>query len=44
MSVVGPDFDTLKRYNIDELRQPRASALSEAKDEAKEPVANREEA
>jgi len=45
MSVVGPDFDTLKRYNIDQLRQPRASASSEAKDEeAKEAVASREEA
>ncbi|KAI2476020.1 THUMP domain containing protein [Pyrenophora tritici-repentis] len=44
MSVVGRDFDTLKRYNIDELRQPRASARVEAKEEAKEAIANVEEA
>ena len=29
MSVVGPDFDKLKRFNIEELRQPMLSTESE---------------
>ncbi|KAK1917157.1 hypothetical protein P3342_012002 [Pyrenophora teres f. teres] len=44
MSVVGRDFDTLKRYNIDELRQPRASTRVEPKEEAKEAIVNGEQA
>lgn len=27
MSVVGPDFDRLKRYNIEELRQGPSESL-----------------
>lgn len=30
MSVVGPDFDKLKRYNIEELRQGPADGASDA--------------
>ena len=30
MSVVGPDFDKLKRYNIEELRQGPAEGASDA--------------
>jgi hypothetical protein len=29
MSVVGPDFDTLKRYNIEELRQTPSTKETE---------------
>jgi tRNA acetyltransferase TAN1 len=29
MSVVGPDFEKLKRFNIEELRQPLSSVKSE---------------
>ncbi|CAA9965887.1 THUMP domain containing protein [Pyrenophora teres f. maculata] len=44
MSVVGRDFDTLKRYNIDELRQPRASTRVEPKEEGEEAIVNGEQA
>ena len=30
MSVVGPDFDKLKRYNIEELRQGPSGDATEA--------------
>ncbi|KAF3005147.1 hypothetical protein E8E13_010449 [Curvularia kusanoi] len=39
MSVVGPDFDKLKRYNIEELRQGPTGAASEAAATAVAPVA-----
>jgi tRNA acetyltransferase TAN1 len=32
MSVVGPDFEKLKRFNIEELRQPVSSTESEVPD------------
>jgi tRNA acetyltransferase TAN1 len=32
MSVVGPEFEKLKRFNIEELRQPVSSAESEVPD------------
>jgi tRNA acetyltransferase TAN1 len=30
MSVVGPDYEKLKRFNLEELRQPISSAASGA--------------
>ncbi|KAL1800107.1 hypothetical protein ACET3X_000449 [Alternaria dauci] len=33
MSVVGPDFEKLKRFNIEELRQPLSSVKPEAEDQ-----------
>ncbi|EOA89683.1 hypothetical protein ACJQWK_02602 [Exserohilum turcicum] len=34
MSVVGPDYEKLKRFNIEELRQPLSSAVPETKENA----------
>lgn len=39
MSVVGPDFEQLKRYNIEELR----GTESKPQDEPKVPIAIKEE-
>ncbi|KAF2849410.1 hypothetical protein T440DRAFT_469504 [Plenodomus tracheiphilus IPT5] len=48
MSVVGPDFEKLKRYNLEELRQPVTSSEPEANSEVKSeptvPITIREEA
>jgi tRNA acetyltransferase TAN1 len=34
MSVVGPDFEKLKRFNIEELRQPLSSVKPETDDQS----------
>ena len=34
MSVVGPDFEKLKRFNIEELRQPLSSFKPETDDQS----------
>jgi hypothetical protein len=38
MSVVGSDFDKLKRYNIEELRQGPAEGASDATAQAPAPA------
>jgi len=44
MSVVGPDFEKLKRFNIEELRQTVPSEAPEAEKKSKESSANEERA
>lgn len=34
MSVVGPDFEQLKRFNIEELRQPLHSVKPQVDDQS----------
>jgi tRNA acetyltransferase TAN1 len=41
MSVVGPDFEKLKRFNIEELRQPISSTESEATDKPEQSTENK---
>jgi hypothetical protein len=38
MSVVGSDFEQLKRFNIDELRAIPATTKAEAEDDSKDPI------
>jgi tRNA acetyltransferase TAN1 len=41
MSVVGPDFEKLRRFNIEELRQPISSTESEAADKPEQSTENK---
>jgi tRNA acetyltransferase TAN1 len=43
MSVVGPDFEKLKRFNIEELRQPLSSIGLEASDKSEKSTENKED-
>ncbi|KAI8939410.1 hypothetical protein NX059_003192 [Plenodomus lindquistii] len=47
MSVVGPDFERLKRYNLEELHQPKdttgSEAIPEVRSEPTAPITIREE-
>lgn len=44
MSVVGPDFESLKRFNIEELRQPISSIASEITEQANKVIESKEDA
>jgi tRNA acetyltransferase TAN1 len=44
MSVVGPDFEKLRRFNIEELRQPLSSAGSEATNQPEKSTESKAEA
>lgn len=43
MSVVGPDYEELKRFNLQELRQPASSAAPEAAEDANKATENKPE-
>lgn len=43
MSVVGPDYEKLKRFNIEELRQPTSSAAPEATEGASKATESKED-
>ena len=44
MSVVGPDFESLKRFNIEELRQAISSTASETTEKANKATESKEDA
>ena len=44
MSVVGPDFEELKRFNIEELRQPISSTVPGTTEDASKATESKRDA